>query len=453
MALLQQETRVTGTQDLGRSYDETITAEKKKKKTRATKKIMKSIALTRASQDSRRRRPMFAARRRLVLFGFALLASILVETTPVASSNLQRHPAAAAAVQSLDDPTMIMMQQHRVHSLALASVAGEKPKLIPLVAADSGYGENSSVNILCTVSQGHHESLQFDWFKDGQLIGDQQATSGGGGGMQDPWSGSATGSSSSVVVDPSTAPQIEKHSDHSLLRISRVQANLHSGRYTCAAKNQFGQDSSSVNLLVNVKLQWIKEPPREIVVSINQELKVDCLAQGEPRPSMRWEKLDSLQNQSGSIMQQQQQRQQSNQNQANTNNNKHRQQQTNGALLAPSDQLNQNTQPLVAGYHSMGPPTDSTQALGARGNQLASSLVGSVGASGGYKSGHGHHQHNQRLGSSSLSSGNGGQLVSSTGQLTIQRVRESDSGIYECIASNSRDADLRKLVHVQVRGM
>lgn len=40
-----------------------------------------------------------------------------------------------------------------------------------------------------------------------------------------------------------------------------------------------------------MKLQWIKEPPREITVSLNHELKLDCLAQGEPRPAMRWEKL------------------------------------------------------------------------------------------------------------------------------------------------------------------
>lgn len=42
-----------------------------------------------------------------------------------------------------------------------------------------------------------------------------------------------------------------------------------------------------------VQLQWTKEPPKEIVVSVNHELKVDCLAKGEPKPQMRWEKLDS----------------------------------------------------------------------------------------------------------------------------------------------------------------
>lgn len=43
-------------------------------------------------------------------------------------------------------------------------------------------------------------------------------------------------------------------------------------------------------------------------------------------------------------------------------------------------------------------------------------------------------------------------LVSSNRYLSIQRAKESDAGVYECIASNSHDSDLRKLVYVQVRG-
>lgn len=46
----------------------------------------------------------------------------------------------------------------------------------------------------------------------------------------------------------------------------------------------------------------------------------------------------------------------------------------------------------------------------------------------------------------------GSLLFSSTRYLTIPQARESDSGAYECIASNAQGADLRKLVYVQVRG-
>lgn len=111
-----------------------------------------------------------------------------------------------------------------------SSILGEKPKLIPIVVSDSGYSENSSVNILCTVSQGHHETLTFDWFKDGQLL---------------------TGSlDSNNFQQTNHQPQIDKNPDHSLLRISRVLLT-NSGRYTCSVKNQFGSDSSSANLIVN----------------------------------------------------------------------------------------------------------------------------------------------------------------------------------------------------------
>lgn len=107
---------------------------------------------------------------------------------------------------------------------ALIGGLGEKPQLIPLAAAPSGYNENSSVHLLCTISQGHHESLTFDWFKDGQLLASSGASK--------------------------LAPQVEKHPDHSLLRIEYVKSQ-HAGRYTCSARNQFGLDSSSVNLAVN----------------------------------------------------------------------------------------------------------------------------------------------------------------------------------------------------------
>jgi len=40
-----------------------------------------------------------------------------------------------------------------------------------------------------------------------------------------------------------------------------------------------------------VKLRWIKEPPKEMIVSLNQELKLDCVAEGEPKATMRWERL------------------------------------------------------------------------------------------------------------------------------------------------------------------
>lgn len=117
---------------------------------------------------------------------------------------------------------------------AAAAAPSERPRLIPLVAAESGYAQNSSVNLLCTVSQGR-QPLHFEWFRDGHALqGVAEA---------------AAATSAELVAAP---PLIERHADHSLLRIARVSQS-HAGRYTCTAKNQFGQDSSSVQLLVNGK--------------------------------------------------------------------------------------------------------------------------------------------------------------------------------------------------------
>lgn len=205
-------------------------------------------------------------------------------------------------------------------------IQGEEPRLIPLVAAESGYSENASVNILCTIHSGHHESLSFDWFKDNQLISSNSLEDSSEQQQQQQQQ------ESNLINSRLNRIHIEKSSDHSLLRISRVQLK-HAGRYTCSAKNQFGQDSSSVQLRVNgkwifsnllnesmneceerniltfvcssqiiimmmilVKMHWTKEPPQEVFVSANQDIKIECSAQGEPRPSIRWEKLSSTTN-------------------------------------------------------------------------------------------------------------------------------------------------------------
>lgn len=47
-------------------------------------------------------------------------------------------------------------------------------------------------------------------------------------------------------------------------------------------------------VLPTVKLQWLREPPAEAAASVGAELKLECLATGEPKPVMRWEKLASF---------------------------------------------------------------------------------------------------------------------------------------------------------------
>jgi len=192
-----------------------------------------------------------------------LLIILLASNWPSKRAVVQPADALSDAGSGLESASGIGLPELDSRSLRIAEapiaeklVSGgpmERPRLIPLVAAESGYSENSSVNILCTVSQGHHETLQFDWFKEGKLIGADQPEE------QDEQAASLFNSGSLQQAQQQQqqhllegGPQIEKHPDHSLLRIARVRTQ-HGGRYTCAAKNQFGSDSSSVNLLVNGK--------------------------------------------------------------------------------------------------------------------------------------------------------------------------------------------------------
>lgn len=199
---------------------------------------------------------------------------MLVHFTPSSQAQLLDRTRFAYQEQQQDDTSPFMANDFgrlAPSAAALVSSSFERPKLIPLVAAESGYSENSSVNILCTVSAGHHESLQFDWFKDGQPLGasvngkhhdeapmshpptGQESVHFGGTGGNTPVAtlrSSSLSNTNQLQLQMLSDIQTDKHPDHSLLRISSVQAH-HSGRYTCSAKSQFGQDSSSVTLRVN----------------------------------------------------------------------------------------------------------------------------------------------------------------------------------------------------------
>lgn len=219
------------------------------------RRVAANYTLPEAAASSPRETNFGRTRRRIDHF-FALnlkviLIAIILSTVSSGSRAQQLEDAASSSLsleleEELGGANPLSLAQQSAQS----SATGDKPRLIPLVAAESGYSENSSVNVLCTVSQGHHESLTFDWFKDGQLLlgsasdnqQQQQAAL-----ISDEFS---QPSRSNAFSNSNLAPQIEKHSDHSLLRIARVQSQ-HSGRYTCAVKNQFGQDSSSVHLIVN----------------------------------------------------------------------------------------------------------------------------------------------------------------------------------------------------------
>ncbi|KAG9511089.1 Down syndrome cell adhesion molecule-like protein Dscam2, partial [Fragariocoptes setiger] len=225
----------------------------------------------------------------------------------------------------------------------------EQPKLVPMVAADS-YAEGSSVNLLCTLAQGGQgaAALTFDWTKDGMRL--------------------------PAAVD--TNYHIERNQDHSLLRIPHVRI-ADAGEYRCTAKNQIGYDTSSVRLVVNVKLSWLKEP-KDVQVPLNRELSVDCQAKGEPKPRIRWERLDN--------------------------------------------------QPYSLSYSNK--TTLHTKLTGSSFETPATNFL-----------------------SVPKSTSSSSTLISDNRFLNFTHASMSDSGIYECIASNGFDKDLRKVIQVSVTVM
>lgn len=102
------------------------------------------------------------------------------------------------------------------------------PKILPIATADS-YPEGSSVNLICTVSGGQRKGLTLAWTKDGQELDEKMA---GYSSLADNVSIEKTGV------------------DISILRISNA-THTNSGRFSCTAKNPIGEDSTSVNIVIN----------------------------------------------------------------------------------------------------------------------------------------------------------------------------------------------------------
>lgn len=104
------------------------------------------------------------------------------------------------------------------------------PKILPIATADS-YPEGSTINLICTVSGGQRKGLTLSWTKDGEELSDEMLRY-------------------SNIMDNLS---IEKTGvDISILRISNATHN-NSGRFTCMAKNPLGEDSTSVNIVINGK--------------------------------------------------------------------------------------------------------------------------------------------------------------------------------------------------------
>ncbi|OQR76625.1 Down syndrome cell adhesion molecule protein 1-like [Tropilaelaps mercedesae] len=72
------------------------------------------------------------------------------------------------------------------------------------------------------------------------------------------------------------------------LHIMKLNAD-HVGNYTCSAKNAFGSDQMSVQVVLNFKPIWIQDPSSNltsVIAEAGSSLTVDCQVRGHPPPTV-----------------------------------------------------------------------------------------------------------------------------------------------------------------------
>lgn len=135
----------------------------------------------------------------------------------------------------IDDPSAAKIQYVNVNGLPVLvqfTYVGP-PKILPIATADS-YPEGSSINLICTVSGGQRTGLSLKWAMNGEeLSGEKMKYSE---------------SMENVSIGGDDA-------DISFLKIKNA-TYANSGKYTCTATNPLGQDSTSVNIIINGILSW-----------------------------------------------------------------------------------------------------------------------------------------------------------------------------------------------------
>lgn len=103
------------------------------------------------------------------------------------------------------------------------------PKILPIATSDS-YPEGATINLICTVSGGQRKGLTLSWAKNGDELNDEILRYSNG------------------LTDNLS---IEKNGvDITILRITNA-THTNSGRYSCSARNALGEDSTSVEIVIN----------------------------------------------------------------------------------------------------------------------------------------------------------------------------------------------------------
>ncbi|XP_067227655.1 basement membrane-specific heparan sulfate proteoglycan core protein isoform X15 [Chanodichthys erythropterus] len=80
--------------------------------------------------------------------------------------------------------------------------------------------------------------------------------------------------------------------ENSVMTITNAQAK-NQGTYRCVASNLFGMTHSIVSLIVRESPKAVVTPAGPVRVRVGDPINLECQAAGEPRPSVRWHRLDN----------------------------------------------------------------------------------------------------------------------------------------------------------------
>lgn len=139
----------------------------------------------------------------------------------------------------------------------------DSPKIRPWPQEEEPYSEGSHFKAICALKSGSKPNF-FTWTKDGHGLSHHQTR-----------------------IDIKTDESV----DISILSINNARLE-DAGNYTCTARNQFGSDSYTIMLNINIPPKWVNEPTN-VSAKIGTNVEILCDADGLPPPRILWHKLGS----------------------------------------------------------------------------------------------------------------------------------------------------------------
>lgn len=132
------------------------------------------------------------------------------------------------------------------------------PKIMPIQAMTNMLREGMRAAISCQILEGDLP-VSFRWERNGKQI---------------------LGTGNEIIR------RLDEYSTS--LVIEKISSEF-SGNYTCIANNIAGAERFTVPLTVNVPPKWITEP-KDVSVQANQDVTLNCQADGYPAPTISWKK-------------------------------------------------------------------------------------------------------------------------------------------------------------------